>query len=106
MKVYIHFQSIFKWTLSIQVFLWTLILPYTAAFPFESPPDLAEYAPRVNDSDIPPKHLFRRASDYTGVTFSSTCDANQQQYIKDELDEIKAVVGIQICSTDLSPTML
>ncbi|KNG80335.1 hypothetical protein ANOM_011032, partial [Aspergillus nomiae NRRL 13137] len=92
MKAHIHFQSFFNWTVGIQLFLWTLLLPYTTAFPFEIPPDLAEYALKANDSGIPHRHLSKRALDYPGVTFSSTCDDAQQRYIKEELDEIKLVL--------------
>ncbi|KAE8404690.1 hypothetical protein BDV37DRAFT_104371 [Aspergillus pseudonomiae] len=92
MKVRIHFQSFLNWTVGIQLFLWTLLLPYTTAFPFEIPPDLAEYALKANDSGIPHRHLSKKALDYPGVTFSSTCDGAQQRYIKEELDEIKLVL--------------
>ena len=104
MKAHIHFQSFFNWTVGIQLFLWTLLLPYTTAFPFEIPPDLAEYALKANDSGIPHRHLSKRALDYPGVTFSSTCDDAQQRYIKEELDEVKLVVSEYFCSMGSSWT--
>ncbi|KAH2160527.1 hypothetical protein KXW37_009945 [Aspergillus fumigatus] len=91
MRVHIHSQSIIKWMAGMQVLLWATILPFTAAFPFDHHPNLIEYAPQINDSDIH-GHLFKRASDYSGLKFSSTCDAAQIQYVKDELDEIQTVL--------------